>query len=88
MEVIQELPIDQHRLCLTQDGRRVFLELWLKTKRRKSPWDRLLVATMEDGAGLLMIEAVNIRAEPFLDRIRGLVPKFDSLAIVESVNLR
>lgn len=88
MDVIKELPIDKHRLCLTQAGRLVCLELWFKTRRRKSPWDRLLVASMADGGGLRVEGSVNEKALPFLDQIRASLPEFDPLAVVLAVSSR
>jgi hypothetical protein len=88
VKIVKELPVDKHRLCLTQEGKRLCLELWFKTKRRKSPWDRLLVGSMVDGGGLALDDEVNARAQPFLNCIRGMLPEFDPLAIVLAVNAR
>jgi hypothetical protein len=90
VDILMERPLDKHRLCLVRStGRWVNLELWYKTRRRKSPWDRCLVANMDGAeAGLTITNHVNDQAVPFLDRIRDMLPEFSLMAVVETVSLR
>lgn len=84
-----ERPVDEHRLCLVRLGRQVRLELWLRTGRKKSPWDRLHVATMEGAQdGLALVAKPSSRVEPYEDRIKELLPEFEPTAVVEAVSLR
>lgn len=88
-----ERPLGKHKLCLVRVGQSpsVQLEIWYKTRRRKSPYDRMLVATMGrtgGSDGLSLHASVNSRAEPLLDGVRELLPAFDAMAIVETVSLR
>jgi hypothetical protein len=90
VEILMERPLDKHRLCLVRStGRWVNLELWYKTGRRKSPWDRCLVANMDGrGPGLTLTNHVNDKVRPFVERIQELLPEFDPTAVVETVSLR
>lgn len=88
-----ERPLGKHRLCLVRAGRRprVQLEVWYKTRRRKEPWDRMLVATMGkvgESDGLVMLGHLNTKVLPLVDKVREAIPEFDALAIVETVSLR
>jgi len=86
-----ERPLGKHRLCLVRVGRglRVQLEVWYKTRRRKSPYDRVLVATMGgESDGLSLTEQVNGRVEPLMGEVRSALSAFEALAIVETVSLR
>jgi hypothetical protein len=87
VEVLQELPVDKNLLCLVVAGGRVQLELWVKTRRRKSPYDRCVVARMHGPDGDLAVCAtVSDKARPFLERVRKLMPAFQATAVVEVVN--
>lgn len=83
-----ERPVDKNRLCLVRSGTRVpriSLELWIKTRRRKSPWDRCRIGRVyDDGIGVHAF--VNKRVAPYMDRIQKLIPEFEPTAAVAAVN--
>lgn len=89
VEVLMERPVDAGRLCLIKSGTRVprlSLELWVRTRRRKSPWDRCRVGEVS-GDGIRALASVNKRAAPHMARIRELIPEFEPTAAVAAVNL-
>ena len=86
--ILQEIPLEKHRLCLVKwrDGA-IILELWIKTRRRKMPWDRCIVAHMHGREiGLTARDPMPYKAEPFSEGIRELLPEFNSVAITATVD--
>lgn len=84
-----ERPLDKHRLCLVRTGRKVRLEFWRKTRRRKSPWDRFLVGSTDgEKDGITLGSMPDECVARYEGRIRELLPEFDPLAMVEAVSLR
>jgi len=89
VEVLMEKPVDMNRLCLVKSGTRtprLTLELWVRTRRRKNPWDRCKVGRVYDD-GIWVNAFLNKRAEPYTDRIWELVPEFEPMAAVAMVTL-
>lgn len=87
VDVLQELPLDKNLVCLVVAGKRVQLELWVKTRRRKSPYDRCVVATMDGPDGnLSLCGTINTRAVPFRERLQKILSQFEAMAVVEVVD--
>lgn len=89
VEVLMERQVGTARLCLVKSGTRVprlSLELWIRTRRRKTPWDRCVVGAVEGGR-IRLSESVNRRAAPSMPRIRGLLREFAPAAAVADVTL-
>lgn len=89
VNVIQQMELGKNRLCLVVANRKVVLEVWLKTRRRKSPWDRYPVASMTDpGGGLALNPAVSTKVAEFREQVLAALPSFQAMAVVETVSAR
>ena len=88
VEILMEMPVEKNRICLVKSGTRVpkiSLELWIKTRRRKSPWDRCRVGVVTIG-GIHFLSAINKRVASHMIRIRNLMPEFEPMAAVAAIN--